>query len=291
MVMAWWNKKSPVPSFTLDQLICDVSELCLRHADKARSQYKIEILFRLVDDARPNACAYVGEAGRQYCIDVNSGLIGGLYNNLTPLIRKYYKSREHKFNVSEDLFARMVLYGACSMAFWHEFIHVVRGHVDSKNSCPAWQKNSRLYEIDADIFGAQHLLLENLLSRKGSAISDSTWNFVYVLSIRGLYSIFDGVECDNEILENETHPHPVSRAYLAVTHGLARSSELMNRHDEIIAQCLNVLLDFEEQSFGFRADPKKLKRFMDREIRAWSAWGDAALLDLSYPRKRKSGRH
>lgn len=231
----------------------------------------------------------------QILIYLNTGLLRECYQFLAKPIRSYYQRNLQNLTVDEELFTRTCL-GACGqMAFWHEFAHAVRGHLaykiasgqlseahmsETPGSVEAGEVSDgwipwRVLEIDADIFGAQFLLAQLSAVHRGQPdIGVGTLARCYALGIRGLFQVLSGIDGVHDDSSGSTHPNPVSRAYAAFTHGMARASEMgmsAREQAEMLTVGQSALIDFEFADLGVRVDPVVLESFANSELKLWSA--------------------
>ncbi|CAN0622747.1 conserved protein of unknown function [Burkholderia multivorans] len=282
--------------FSIEQFIGDCRDN-MRHvtsSKKLRRCWGVEFKPMVLDREEVNAGVARLDQG-QFLIYLNIGLLKACYKFLLDPVCSYYERHEDALDVDAHLFARMCL-GACGlMAFWHEFAHAVRGHVEYKNvsgqltdagiseasdrhrdlgesATEGWIP-WRIVELDADIFGAQFLLAQMAVVMSGNSnISVATFAQCYAIGIRGLFHVLNGIGGVHDDATGSTHPNSISRAYAAFAHGLARLSEVQLSsaiQEKVSAAGYAALLDFEVNDLKMIVDPTVLARFSETEIDLW----------------------
>lgn len=255
-----------------------------------------KVIAMVAEDQSINASASQ-TAKDQFLIRLNEGLLKGCFELINRTGRQYYRRHIAELDVTEELFIRTVCGAASEMVFWHEFAHIARGHIfylRDEGMLPAFEiaecgVNSartgdttsdefntwQFLELDADIYGAQFLLarLITIQASRGNRISPETWLRVFALGVRSMYEVLHrNGYCVHEAVLDATHPHPLSRAYVAFTHGLARTSDLGISDDvadvwRSISQ--STLLEHELLDLGMVVDGAVLEAFAAGRLEEW----------------------
>ncbi|SDY80834.1 hypothetical protein SAMN04515617_1235 [Collimonas sp. OK242] len=255
-----------------------------------------QIIAMVVKDPEVNASAHQ-TAKDQFLIRLNDGLLRGCFELFNTTARQFYRRNSTHFDVTEELFVRTVCGSASEMIFWHEFAHIVRGHIGylrGQGLLPAFDitesgSNSasdvaaisdsfstwQFIELDADIYGAQFLMarLVAILAAKRNRIAPSTLLRAFALGTRGMYEVLyqNGYVIHDDAPE-ATHPHPLSRAYVAFTHGLAGASRLGISErvaNEWYKASQAALFEYELVDLGFAVDGIVLEAFTASRLRKW----------------------
>lgn len=287
-----------VQPFTEEQFLADCLQLA-GFVGKAVQGMIPNATFRLyvIDKPEPIARARKIPGQEYYEVHISKpSLLVPCYRRLAPKVRALYlRHRDAIDDVTLDLFVRMTLSCSVLMALWHESAHVLRGHLDYKiqnerlptpdwtsdiASYEAWYDKmlhpllpERTIELDADIFGAQFMVGHVMhTSDVFPSMRRHTFAMAASLGIRGLFEYLGEGERHDRAPES-THPHPLTRAYVAFTHAFARLSEMGLSAGEVSA-CTTIgqttLLEFETVDLGFRIDPVELERFQTTELQIWS---------------------
>ena len=296
-IRIWFNQHfGCAQPFTLDQFVGDCRDNMAHVLSSKLLKSTFGTEFKAFVHDRDEVNAGVSHAvPEQILIYLNIGLLKACYGFLIEPTRSYYARHAHVLDVDAHLFARMCL-GACGlMAFWHEFAHAVRGHLAYKkasgqlvDACisEAYESSDRAYgsdetawiplrilELDADIYGAQFLLSQVAVARsRNPNIHLATFAHCYAIGLRGLFQVLNGLGCPHDDASGSTHPNPISRAYTAFTHGMARVSEMklsVSDQATMLAVGQTALLDFEVNDLGQAVDPEVLKRFAHSELQLW----------------------
>lgn len=288
---------SEIP-FTFSQYLIDVRDNAKQFlaARTLRLRNNARIIAMVANDEEINASA-MQTSKDQFLIRVNDGLLRKCFEILDPTAREYYQRNMKYFDVSEELFVRTVCGAASEMVFWHEFAHIARGHMDylraqglleeykiteselkSGNGAVAESDSSRIWqfvELDADIYGAQFLLARvvTILASHRNRIAYSTLLRAFALGVRGMYEALYQAGYTGHFDElGGTHPHPLSRAYVAFTHGLAGASRL-GVSDDIADEWCKVsqaaLLEYELEDLRSPIDGSVLAAFADSRLQEW----------------------
>lgn len=284
------------PAFTMQQYLVDVEDNAKHFLSSRAPSFRdgAKLVAMVLSSEEVNASA-VRTAKDQYLIGINTGLLKKFFELFDAIARRYYRRNALQLNISEELFFRMVSGVASEMIFWHEFAHLARGHLfylkeqglitnlelaerlhtasatgDSTDS-RTWQ----FVEVDADIWGAQFLLsrLVVVLNSKANQVRPATFLVAYALGIRGAFEVLhrEGYATHTEV-QDGTHPHPLSRAYVALTHGLARAPDMgIPVHEaarwSVLAQA--AFLDFELNELGMPVNVEVLEAFAATTLREW----------------------
>ncbi|MGY0195516.1 hypothetical protein ACWA7J_10620 [Leptothrix sp. BB-4] len=216
---------------------------------------------------------------------------------LEPGIEVYIKRHNVMLDVDRDLFHRMSMTCAIFMAHWHEAAHVVCGHLNYKEKngklpIPDWTEKfasfepwfdpklhpllpERTMEIDADIHGAQfalgHVMHSSEIFRK---VRRETYLQAFAVGVRGLFEYLTWGESHETPDATKPHPAPITRAYIAITHAVARLDKMADLNpsdiDRLQKLAQAVLLDFEIHALGMTVNPDLLKAAQETELELWS---------------------
>jgi hypothetical protein len=223
-------------------------------------------------------------------------LLAPCFDFLESGIETYFKRHAPALDVNRDLFHRMCMSCAIIMAYWHEAAHVVCGHLDyqeknGKLPTPDWTVDSasfepwfdpkmhpllpiRTMELDADIHGAQFALGHAMhTSEVFKKVRQETYLRAFAVGVRGLFEYLTWEEPHETPAATTPHPAPITRAYVAITHAVARLDKMGVRSGDIerlqqFAQ--DVLLDFEIHDLGMTVNPDALKAAQETELKLWS---------------------
>ena len=224
-------------------------------------------------------------------------LLAPCFDFLEPGVETYFERHASVLDVNRDLFHRMCMSSSIIMAYWHEAAHVVCGHLDyrEKNGilpAPDWTDDptsfepwfdpkahpllpTRTIELDADIHGAQfalgHVMHTSEVFKK---VRQETYLRAFAVGVRGLFEYLTWGEPHETPAATTPHPAPITRAYIAMTHAVARL-------DKMGVRCLSdierlqqfaqaVLLDFEIHDLGMTVNPDTLKKAQETELELWS---------------------
>jgi len=233
-----------------------------------------------------------------YIVKVSKpALLVPCFDFLEAGIGTYYKRHAPALDVDQDLFHRMCMSCTIIMAYWHEAAHVVCGHLDyeEKNGnlpTPDWTDDpasfepwfdpkvhpllpTRTMELDADIHGAQfalgHVMHTSEVFKK---IQQETYLRAFAVGVRGLFEYLTWGEPHETPAATTPHPSPITRAYVAITHAVARLDKMgvLSPSDiERLQQFAQaVLLDFEIHDLGMTVNPDALKVATETELELWS---------------------
>lgn len=234
---------------------------------------------------------------RYYSVKISRpALLEPCFDFLEGYVVSYYNRRSATLDVDRDLFHRMCLTCAINMAFWHEAAHVICGHLDYAEAkgplpTPDWTDEpasfepwldtkrhpllpTRTIELDADIYGAQfalsHVMHSSDVFRK---VRRETFLEAFGIGVRGLFEFLTWGRLHEAPGATVPHPAPITRAYIAITHAIARldkmrappqSIERLQQHVQA------VLLDFEFHDLGMTVNPKVLTAAQQTELALWS---------------------
>jgi hypothetical protein len=174
-----------------------------------RRTYKVEFKTMVLDKDEVNASACHPDRS-QYLITVNTGLLTACYAFLTPRVTAYYKRHANEIaDIDLQLFLRIVLGASGLSVFWHEFTHIVRGHLAYKISLDELTDATiseaheaakasadeasappgipwRMLELDADIYGAQFQLAQlAVVASANPSINITTFARCYAIGCEG----------------------------------------------------------------------------------------------------------
>jgi len=235
--------------------------------------------------------------GDYYHVKVSKpALLVPCFDFLTPGIETYFKRHAQALEVDRDLFHRMCMSCAIMMTYWHEAAHVVCGHLDyqekkGKMPTPDWTADpasfepwfdpkvhpllpTRTMELDADIHGAQFALGHAMhTSEVFKKVRQETYLRAFAVGVRGLFEFLTWGGPHETPAATRPHPAPITRAYFAITHALARLDKMGVCPSDIerlqqFAQA--VLLDFEIHDLKMTVNPNALKVAQETELELWS---------------------
>ncbi|MEX3694224.1 hypothetical protein AB3X91_37780 [Paraburkholderia sp. BR14263] len=286
----------PLP-FTKEQFLGDCAEYSLIVDGVKRLIKPARFTISMVDESELLAEVKKVPGDDYYFVKVSKpALLAPCFDFLEPGIETYFKRHAPALDVNRDLFHRMCMSCATIMAYWHEAAHVVCGHLDyqeknGKLPAPDWTGDpvsfepwfdckvhpllpTRTMELDADIHGAQfalgHAMHTSEVFRK---VSQETYLRAFAVGVRGLFEYLTWGEPHETPAATTPHPAPITRAYVAITHAVARLDKMGVRPNDIerlqqFAQA--VLLDFEIQDLGMTVNPEALKVAQETELKLWS---------------------
>ncbi|MCG6202325.1 hypothetical protein [Psychromonas antarctica] len=259
------------------------------------------------DDQSINAKA-TRSAPDQYIITINEGVLKAIFSYSTEVLRPFYKIYHANLGVTEELFIRFVCGIMSDFIFWHELSHIARGHfkylgIDQYDTSLGFNldkiSESRIVEIDADIFGASYLFLRVLSVINSGSIRAEDALCAYTVGIRSIFEILhiDNVLEDYNHRTNE-HPHSQARAFNAYAFGVA-SPEIISYKKNILPyyqECAQqFFIDFESLALGNKFNIDAVAEIMPVDVDKWHS--EKAVLDslsiMSYEKrsmaeKRKS---
>ncbi len=219
------------------------------------------------------------------------------FDFLEPGIETYFKRHAPELDVDWDLFHRMCMSCTIIMAYWHEAAHVVCGHLDyqeknGKLPTPDWTDDpasfepwfdlklhpllpTRTMELDTDIHGAQfalgHVMHTSEVFKK---VRQETYLRAFAVGVRGLFEYLTWEGPHETPAATTPHPAPITRAYIAITHAVARLDKMGVLRPSDIEQLQHfvqaVLLDFEINDLGMTVNPDALKVAQETELELWS---------------------
>ncbi len=204
----------------------------------------------------------------------------------------YVQRNRATFEGKEHEFLRQACQAAAQMVLGHELAHILRGHLvflrekgmlqdgvlaecgvhHEGGEQMAWR---RFLELDADIYGAQFSLADTVVQFSSS--SSEQWLTAitaYTIGVRGLFEVLRNPRRPHDAAMVGDYPHPISRAYLAVSHGIARLGDgplahLANTGAEAVAR--QVLLEYEHRELGLPVEDQVLQMFFATEVKYWHA--------------------
>lgn len=319
-IKAWvvitFGRKQP---FSHEQFLddCKITSDIVAHA--ARNLLaKNTFMLRLNDESEPRAKAQKMHSPDYYYIVISKpALLSPCYNFLCPKVAAFYKRRSGQIGVSLETFLRTSLTCCALMACWHEIAHVLRGHLDYLDEhnvlpIPEWTEDvasyeswldpqqqpvlpERVLELDADIFGAQFLLTQVVHSSDVvPRMPRRAFAMAFAIGIRGLFEYLNE-GCDHDMAHGSSHPHPLTRAYVAVIHSLVRLNKMgVTDFDEAVMHTIGAatLLEFEAHELGFQVIPEELERFQQTELKVWHKRSDELIPYqlVNSPRRKQAGQ-
>lgn len=290
------NAYAKAQPFTKGQFLADCADNSLIIEGVNGVIRPARFTIELIDQPEPRARVTKVPGDDYYFVKVSRpALLMPCFDFLQPAIGTYYMRHRATLDVEQDLFRRMCMACAVSMAYWHEAAHVICGHLDyqeknGKLPVPTWTSPAsfvpwfdpkmhpilpaRTMELDADIHGAQFSLAHAMHS---SDVSSQIWSETYIrafaIGVRGLFEyLSEGLE-HKVPATTASHLAPITRAYLAIPHAMARLDRMGVRPSDIprlqvFSQC--VLLDFEINDLGMTVNPGVLQAAQETELELWS---------------------
>lgn len=247
---------------------------------------------------RPDVLAHVKKAGDDdyYFVEVNEAeLLVPIYDFLGSRAETYFERHVTVLDADRDLFVRMCMTCAIIMLYWHEAAHVIRGHQNyqKKNGAPTpdWTADpksfepwfdpklhpvlpTRTLELDADIYGAQFALTQAIHSSEiFRNIQRETFLKAFAIGVRGLFEYLSWDMPHETPGATVEHPAAVTRAYLAITHAVARLDKMRVPPTEIARLqrlVLAVLIEFENCDLGMTVNAEVLQLTLKTELKLWS---------------------
>jgi hypothetical protein len=286
----------PLP-FTKEQFLGDCADYSLI-VDGVKGLIKpARFTISIVDDLAFLAKVKKVPGDDYYFVKVSKpALLVPCFDFLEPGIKAYFKRHATALDVDRDLFHRMCMSCAIIMMYWHEAAHVVCGHQDYKEKngelpTPDWTDDpesfepwfdpkvhpllpARTMELDADIHGAQFALGHAMhTSEVFKKVRQETYLQAFAVGVRGLFEYLTWGEPHETPAATTEHPAPITRAYIAITHALARLDKMGVRPSDIerlqqFAQA--VLLDFEIHDLGMPVNSDALRLAQKTELELWS---------------------
>lgn len=286
----------PLP-FTKEQFLDDCADYSLI-VDSVNGMIKpARFTIQIVDKLDLLAAVTKVPDDDYYFVEVSTTcLLAPCFDFLEPRIESYSKRHASELDVSPDLFHRMCMSCAIIVAYWHEAAHVVCGHLDYQEEkgelpTPDWTDDeasiepwldpkvhpllpTRTIELDADIHGAQfalgHIMHTSEVVKK---IRVETYLRAFGVGIRGIFEYLTWGGPHETPATTTPHPAPITRAYVAFTHAIARMDKMCVQPNEIerlqqFAQ--GILLDFEFHELGMTVNPDALKVAQKTELALWS---------------------
>ncbi|MEJ2795263.1 hypothetical protein WAE56_17790 [Iodobacter sp. LRB] len=266
--------------FTYELFLKDASDNAQIVLSKIGKQYlpkNVDIIYlkRTSDEINASATRTTPEGAKevQYLIYMHDGLYKSIYEHCTQIVDNNINFFQ-KVGDNPEQAKRNLCSFVSEMAYWHEYAHIVRGHIeyalDNQISTTAYcdealhsfyDVKARFIECDADIYGAQFLYARILacLQSKENNIPYEQWIHFYCLGIAILFNIFfSRKNFQSEFYENTSHPHPHARAFFAISHGICggKRADKNANNDEAIEtaisiKCLNICAKFYNVDFDY----------------------------------------
>jgi len=283
--------------FTKEQFLSDCADnsLIIKAIQGAIKPGRFTI--KIHDEPKPLATVTKVPEQDYYFLEISQpALLEPCFDFLTPKIETYFKRHASSLDVERDLFHRMCMTCASMMVYYHEAAHILCGHLDYEEvkgelPIPDWTADPasfkpwfnaavhpvlpiRTRELDADIHGAQFSLGHAMHACDAVAkVRRKTFLQAYTIGVRGLFEYLTwGAPHDTPAAAIE-HPAPITRAYVAITHAVARMDEMGVSRDEIgqLQQfALEVLLEFESRDLGLTVNADVLQTALATELELWS---------------------
>lgn len=297
--------------FTRDRYWIDIQENAaeLTPSMLLRLEHGGSVYFKFVEAMDETACVIPSSVEDGMCtIRIGKGLAWPLYDACKLAARDFRALFPRQ---TEEFLHRLLASTAMEFAFWHEFAHVVRGHmalitarrmnpvVDEVMSTKALEIGTaakisgdllaadelslvRLMETDADIYGAQFALsrIASILVTKANTIHEEEWLKAFCLGVRVLFDTLHSWDpSENEMSENNTHPHSHLRALIATTHGLSRVSEMGLKATFVRSTILAfvVLAAFDSRPSAAKIDLELIETLKTSVLAAWHENSDGFL--------------
>lgn len=280
--------------FTKIQFYGDITDNVkhLQNGLKAFSDGR-KLWFHLLQAEDINATVQNIEQGNQYLITHYAGLANRLHQNAFSIADRWQPLFPFWTGGTRDFIARAIAGCSSEMVFWHEYAHIVGGHMQFLKSrgigtgialyevspeadahSPEERKLIRFIETDADIYGAQYLWARvmSIISSKKNQIPETAWIAMSTLGIRSMYdAIF--TDLGDEYPEEFNHPHSLARAYGAVSHGIeaaSRSGLSEKKCEEWRGVAYITLQAYEAEKIGTTPSIETLEKFMREELTIWN---------------------
>ncbi|QZN94067.1 hypothetical protein [Symbiopectobacterium purcellii] len=268
--------------FTYDMFLSDVKSNQKQILDEGIVKVKGAKIYNYIkDDVSINSSSRP-TASDQYTIAINSGVLLAIFDYSNDVIRPFYKLYHSQLNVTEELFVRFVCGVMADFIFWHELSHIIRGHFDYLGIYQSEKPlsfnlsklgESRVAELDADIYGASLLFLRVLNVINSGSIRPEDALCSYTV---GLRSIFEILHNDNE-LEDLTHheaehPHSQARAFNAFSFGVTSPDAIRYSQDKMPyyqACAEQYFLDFERLALGNKFNIEAVSDIMPIDVSQW----------------------
>ena len=253
-----------------------------------------KLVFNLSENEKINAKVQDIKSGKQYLITHYTGLANRLYQNAFSISDKWERLYPNWTNGTRDFIARAIAGCSSEMVFWHEYAHIVGGHMpflksqgegtgeeiyeisaEAATNSLEKRKLIRFIETDADIYGAQFSLARvmTVISAKNNQFPEEVWIAIYTLGIRSMYNaIFNDLE--DAYPEGFNHPHSLARAYGAVSHGIeaaSRSGIHISKCDKWREVAFTTLLAYESELIGTTPSIETLEKFIAEELVTWNS--------------------
>lgn len=242
--------------------------------------------FNLYENDQINARVSKLTNAKQYLITFHTGLAECIFNESQLLAKNHTSEFPILRRLSLNLITRSLAGCSAEMVFWHEYAHIICGHLNflkSKNignglSLEMTELNSsidrneikrikRLIEMDADIWGGQFLvsrLLTNI-NNKENQIPTEAWVVLFTLGVRQMYELFYANDEDEDVTDSD-HPHSLIRAYFAITHGIqAVAKSEMNEYNNWLGVVVQTLLTYELGKFGSELNEELISNYLKNE--------------------------
>lgn len=288
--------KKPQP-FTKEQFLSDCADNSLIVASVNGAIKPARFAISLVDDSKILAVVKKVPRDSYYLVKVSKpALLVPCLEFLVPRIESYLKRHTAELDVDRDLFLRMCTSCAIMMVYWHEAAHVICGHLDYEETngalpTPDWTADpasfeawfdpklhpllpTRTMELDADIHGAQFALAHAMHSSEVfKNVQQETFLQAFAIGVRGLFEYLTWGKAHTTPAATIEHPAPITRAYISITHAVARLDKMgisPSDIDRLQQFALTVLLEFESCDLGMTVNPDTLKLTLKTELELWS---------------------
>lgn len=276
--------------FTYEDFISDVKQNQKIILDEGIVKLQgSKIYFRIRDKQSINAKA-TRTAPDQYMITINEGVLKAIFNYSIEVIRPFYRNYNENLGVKEELFTRFVCGVMSDFIFWHELSHISRGHfkylgIDQYDTSLGFNldklSESRIVEIDADIFGASYLFLRVLDIINSGHIRAEDALCAYIVGLRSIFEILhiDNVTEDYNHRTND-HPHSQARAFNAYGFGIASPEVIAYKKDILpyYQECSErFFIDFEILALGNKFNIDAVSEIMPVDVEKWQS--EKAILD------------
>lgn len=252
-----------------------------------------KLFFHLSEAEDVNAKVQDIEHGNQYLVTHFAGLANQLHRNSISIADQWERLFPYWTGGTRDFIARAIAGCSSEMVFWHEYAHIVGGHMqflksqgigtgldlyevspETNSHSPEERRLIRFVETDADIYGAQYLWARvmSVINAKKNQIPEHAWIAMYTLGIRSMYDAIH-TELEDDFPEEFNHPHSLARAYGAISHGIEAASRSGLPEDECEkwrGVAYSVLLAYELERVGTPPSPETLEKFIKEELTDWN---------------------
>ncbi|HHC6484246.1 TPA: hypothetical protein ACN33C_001892 [Vibrio parahaemolyticus] len=268
--------------FTYDMFLSDVESNQRMILKEGIVKIKGAKIFNYIkEDLSINAKA-TPTASDQYTIAINKGVLTAIFDYSNDVIRPFYKSYNSNLNMTEEFFTRFVCGIMSDFIFWHELSHIVRGHFEYLGLIQSKQSlgfnlsklgESRVAELDADIYGASFLFLRVLDVINARVVKPEDALCCYTVGLRSIFEILHNDNESEDFIHRETeHPHSQARAFNAYSFGVASPDIISYQQDRMpyYQSCAErYFIDFEVLALGNKFNIEAVSEIMPVDVSQW----------------------